>query len=285
MKFYEALEFNLRGLFPKHYRERKGYGITVIIPFRKSEKFPRQKQNFKWIKKYIKCHLPWAQVVVGKDRRFDLPFSKSAAINEGANRASGDVFVILDADGYISIDSILYCAKRIRHARERGKRLWYVPYRQFYRLTDRASQRVIKSQPCYPYRFPTPPHPGDIQNSSGSGHGHWFGALVQILPREAFDACGGWDERFRGWGGEDHSAMRATDTLYWPHKTLPGQVLHLWHPMLGHTAGMDNWVEWSDRLWDNQGTPGLNNHLATRYSRANGDVDRMQSLVDEWHND
>lgn len=283
MSVLETLQTVLRGFAPERCQERKGFGITVIIPFRRSDKFPRQKRNFKWVKKYIKCNLPWAQVVVGHDVRTDLPFSKSAAINEAARRANGDVFVILDADGYLAIDAILYCAKKIRQARERGHKLWYVPYRQFYRLTDAASRRVLKSQPCYPYQFPTPPYPSDVQNTSGSGHGHWFGALVQIVPREAFDVCGGWDERFRGWGGEDHSAMRMTDTLYWQHKTLPGQVLHLWHPMMGRD-GLETWVEWSERLWDNQETPGLNNRLATRYSRANGDVEKMRAIVNEWRN-
>lgn len=273
-----------RGWLPDCCKERKGYGITIIIPFRESDKFPRQKQNFKWIKKYLKCHLPWAQIVVGKDKHHHLAFSKSAAVNDGAKKATGDIFVILDADGYISIDAILYCAKKIRHARERGHRLWYVPYRQFYRLTNAASKRVLKSSPCHPYHFPTPPHPGDVQNTSGSGHGHWYGALVQIVPREAFETCGGWDERFRGWGGEDHSAMRATDTLYWAHKTLPGQVLHLWHPMMGRDGGLDNWIEWSDRLWENQETPGLNNRLALRYSQANNNVKKMRALLDEWFN-
>ena len=282
MTLFETIVFAVRGLMSKCLRDKRGYGITVIIPFRRSEKFPRQRRNFKWVKKYIKCHLPWAQVVVGHDVRTDLPFSKAAAVNEGVRRAYGDVFVILDADGYIAIDAILYCTKKIRQARERGHRLWYIPYRQFYRLTDRASRRVINSQPCFPYKYPTPPHPCDVQNTSGSGHGHWFGALVQIVPREAFDACGGWDERFRGWGGEDHSAMRMTDTLYWHHKTLPGQVLHLWHPMMGRD-GLETWVEWNDRLWDNQETPGLNGRLAGRYSRANGDPVRMRALVDEWH--
>jgi len=57
------------------------------------------------------------------------------------------------------------------------------------------------------------------------------------------------DCRFRGWGGEDHSAMRALDTLDWRHTTHPTQVLHLWHPMLSR-HGSASWVEWKDRLWD-----------------------------------
>ena len=69
--------------------------------------------------------------------------------------------------------------------------------------------------------------------------------MIQIMPSEAFWEVGGWDERFRGWGGEDHAAMRATDTLYWRHKTMPVQVLHLWHPMIS-PDGTSDWVHWRE---------------------------------------
>lgn len=262
--------------------KRRGHGISIIIPFRKSKKYSRQTENFKWLKQYWRKQLPGAQIVVGTDRAEHLSFSKSAAVNDGVSRANGDVLVIVDADGYISVDAVLYCAKEIRRAREEGHRLWYVPYRQFYRLTEQASDRVLESSPSDPYLFPTPPNPEDIQSrlGSGAGRGHWYGALIQIVPREAFYEVGGWDERFRGWGGEDHSIMRATDTLYWRHKTLPGQVLHLWHPMFSD-EGTGDWFAWSKRLWDDQEKAGNNFKLAGRYSRANGDRRRMRALVDE----
>jgi hypothetical protein len=101
------------------------------------------------------------------------------------------------------------------------------------------------------------------------------------MPREAFDALGGgWDERFRGWGGEDHSAMRSVDTLYGPHKTLPGQVLHLWHPVMSKD-GIKNWVEYKERIWDEQPLAESNGHLAYRYSVASGDVKRIKALLEE----
>jgi glycosyltransferase involved in cell wall biosynthesis len=260
----------------------KGHGVSVVIPFRKSKKYPRQTQNFKWTKKYWRKQLPGAQIIVGTDHAENLAFSKSAAVNDGVSRATGDVLIIVDADGYIAIDAAMYCVNEIRRAREEGHRLWYVPYRQFYRLTEQASDRVLASSASDPYLFPTPPKTEDIQSrlGSGSGRGHWYGALIQIVPREAFDIVGGWDERFRGWGGEDHSIMRATDTLYWRHKTLPGQVLHLWHPMFSD-QGLGEWFAWSKRLWDDQETAGSNFKLAGRYSRANGNVKQMRALVDE----
>lgn len=265
---------------------KKGHGISIVIPFRASCKYRRQGKNFRWLKAYWECNLPGAEVIQGIDPCLDRPFSKSVAVNHGVSKSTGDVIVIIDADGYLSVNAVLKCAREIRAARERGRRLWFVPYRKFYRLTDHASRRVIESEPCDPYKFPKPPYRCDIQNTEGSGRGHWFGALCQIVPREAFECVGGWDVRFRGWGGEDHSAMRATDTLYWKHKTLPGAIFHLWHPMLGKKKKHDHekvgaWIEWNERVWEQQDSSGGNGRLAARYSLANGHQVRMRKLVNE----
>lgn len=286
-------------------RAKKGYGLSIIIPFRRSKKHPRQNENFRWVKKYWKCQLPGAQIIVGKDvscwsRR--TPFSKSLAINTAVRKARGDIFVITDADCYIDADVVLFCSEEIRRARRRRLCLWFVPYRKFFRLTDEASRRVLKSDPCCPYQFPSPPHECDEDSTGMDKHhahhhrhhhhhhqchwsgstrrGHWYGAMIQIMPREAFKQVGGWDVRFKGWGGEDHSAMRAMDTLYCRHKTTPNQVLHLWHPMMGK-CGLVKWIDWKYRLWDNQEKAGNNGNLAGRYSRAFGDVKKMRALVDE----
>ncbi len=271
---------------------RKGHGITIIIPFRRSKKYERQNENFQWVKKYWKCQLPGAEIIIGKDRHWRRTFSKSAAINAAAKEASGDIFVIVDADCYIDADVVLFCAEEIRRARWRRQRLWYVPYRKFFRLTDQAAQRVLDSDPCCPYQFPTPPKQCDEDSTgygahnrghrwSGSRRGHWYGAMIQILPREAFEEVGGWDERFCGWGGEDHSHMRCCDTLYWRHKTTPNQVLHLWHPMMSKAGTVEAFVPWSDRLWEGQPTAGTNGRLAARYSTAFGDVRKMRALLNE----
>lgn len=263
---------------------RRGHGISFLVPFHCPDPNHQRSKNWHWLKKYWECQFPGAEIIMGVDPVSacdpSIPFSKSAAVNDAASRARGDIFVIIDADGFLEAESVILCVKRIRRARERGHRLWFIPYRQFYRLTPRASRRLIDSNPCDPYFFPTPPLPCDIQNTSGSQHGHWFGAGVQILPREAFCEVGGWDERFRGWGGEDHSAMRATDTLYWPHKTLPGQFLHIWHPMLG-PEGSELWVDWKYRMWANQTTIGNNDELTARYYGAHMHPKRMRRLVEE----
>jgi len=265
-------------------RLRKGHGISILIPFRCLDKTNPRVKNVEWLKKYWAAQLPGAEIVIGNDPNMDRLFSKSVAVNDAVAKAKGDVFVIVDADGYIDADSVVHCAEEIRHARKIGRKLWFVPYRQFFRLTEEASSRLLESDPADPYPFPSPLDAASTLGDTDPKVGHWYGAMIQIMPREAFESVGGWDPRFRGWGGEDHAAMRAVDTLYGLHKTLPGQVLHIWHPQLG-PQGAASVVHWKERMWENQSESGVNNNLSHRYYAAQGKPTIMRKLVDEgWNN-
>jgi hypothetical protein len=262
-------------------RLRRGHGISILIPFRApSDKDNARIRNVSWLKQYWIAQLPGAEVIIGEDPHTDFPFSKSVAVNNAVSKATGDVFVIVDADGYIGVDAVLHCVKEIRSARRKGKKLWFVPYRQFYRLTEEASKYLLDSDPAKPHKFSTPLSSIYIMNDTDPKVGHWYGAMIQIMPREAFEQVGGWDERFRGWGGEDHAAMRAMDTLYTLHKTLPGQVLHVWHPQLS-PDGQARLVNWKNRMWEGQQETGVNNKLSHRYYAAQNRPEMMRKLVDE----
>jgi len=108
--------------------------------------------------------------------------------------------------------------------------------------------------------------------------------MIHIVPREGFQTVGGWDERFRGWGGEDHAAMAAMDTLYGPHKTLPSSVTHIWHPVLV-PDGITEDAKAKKRLWPNQESEANNNALSMRYYAADRNPAKMRALVDEYLQD
>lgn len=180
----------------------------------------------------------------------------------------------IDADCFISPDVIVSCAERIRAARAKNKKLWFVPYRRFYRLSKEVSEQLIASDYAHPMELPSNPPNSMLDEVKGISHGHWFGALIQLMPREAFYSVGGMDERFRGWGGEDVSFMRALDTVYSPHKSSNNPVYHIWHPKLGSQEG-------GIRLWVDQSKPNNNGNLASRYSAAFNDRERMLALVRE----
>jgi glycosyltransferase involved in cell wall biosynthesis len=259
---------------------RLGRGVSIIIPFRAPRIVNERVRNLEWLKQYWKVQLPGAEVIIGDDPETDKPFSKSVAINRAVARSRGDVLVLVDADGFLPAASVMLCVEEIRNARIRGHKLWFVPYRKFYRLTDETTVQLLGSDPGTPLKLPEDLGDGVIKGTDPNT-AHWHGALIQILPREAFKTVGGWDERFRGWGGEDHAAMRATDTLYGPHKTLPGRVLHLWHPMLSKNGTAEQ-VNWNERMWEGQEGAVVNSKLCSRYYRAYRKPEEMRKLVDEW---
>ena len=248
----------------------RGQGISLLVPFRTDN--GRREQTWNWLQRYWYHELPGAEIVIGTDTH--PAFSKTSAVNDAASRATGDIFVILDADCYIPGDVILSCANTIRESRIANQHLWYMPYRSFYRLTDAASQVVINSDPTLPPRFfAASPSLAATQNQVGSVNGHWFGALIQLMPREAFESTGGMDTRFHGWGGEDVAFMHAVDTIYGKHKTTNNGVIHLWHPSIG--------TDVKTRMWEGQEKPGNNGNLASRYYVANGNLTQMLKLVTE----
>jgi Glycosyl transferase family 2 len=248
-----------------------GKGISLLIPYRADSL--RRDQTWRWLKRYWRSQLPGAEMIIGSND--GIPFCKTAAVNNAFQHSHGDIIVILDADCYLPGNVITFCASRIREACRRQEKMWYIPYRRFYRLTRAASDMVLLANPGRPYQFPDPPPPEDIvQTATGYSNGHWFGALIQVMPREAFFAAGGMDERFnQGWGGEDVSFLNAVDTLYARHRTTRNMVLHLWHP---HTE-----LSHQERTWAGQAIPGSNNPLADRYTAAYGRLTRMHALTRE----
>lgn len=245
--------------------------VSILVPFRPDPNSPHRTRLWDWLQRYWAYELPYAEVVTG-DSRGEV-FSKSAAINVAARKAHGNVFVILDSDVYLPGEVVRYCADEIDRALRRDHRLWYIPYRHLYRLTEAATEQVLASDPRYPVRFPSPPPGDEVGGTEGSAHGHRFGAMVQIVPRECFEAVAGWQERFIGWGSEDVVQVRLQDTLYGRHKTTDNDVLHLWHPRIG--------TGFTDRMWAGQTSPRGNDQLANRYNQATFDPARMRGLVAE----
>jgi hypothetical protein len=266
----------------------KGYGISILVPLHLSEPTGHRADSWHWLNSYWRKALPGSEIILGEDIdavQHRAPFSKSVAVNDAVSKAHGDIFAIVDADTCISAEAILLCAEEIRHASKNGWRLWFVPYRNLFRLTEEASRKIINTDPKQLILAHVPDE-NDYTNKDKyegepiSAIGHWYGAMIQIIPRKGFEEVGGWDPRFRGWGGEDHAAMVAADTLFGPHKTLPGPVFHLWHPVFIPKVADD--TKQKKRLWANQISGETNDSLSGRYYWSNGHPDRMRQLINEF---
>lgn len=242
--------------------------ISVLVPFRAADN--QRQELWDWLEQYWSWELPGAEILVGTNTA--EPFCKTCAVNQAAARAHGDIIVILDADCLIDGEVVERCARRIRQSERLDVPLWFIPYRHIYRLTDAATQQVLASSPRHPLQFSSPPPLVDVESTLGSGFGHRFGALIQIMSHAAFNLVGGMDPRFSGWGGEDIAFVRAVDTLYGPHKTTDNDVLHLWHSKIGK--------DFKDRMWQGQDKPRNNDRLAMAYHTATGSPLAMRALVD-----
>jgi N-terminal domain of galactosyltransferase len=259
-------------MFIRHRKYRYHMGrprISLLIPFTTKSKM--RQAEFEWLLKYWEHELPDAEIVVGTSR--GRIFCKGEALNEAARRSTGRVMVILDADAYLPGTIISKCADRIIEETDLNHPLWYVPYRHLYRLKKEISKEIIASDPTNPLRLSSPPPMDDVENGQQSTYGHRYGAMIMMFPREAYEVIRGFDERFRGWGGEDIALLRALDTLYGKHKTVNADILHLWHPTIGDT--------YKTRMWKNQRGSQPNSKLAMRYHRASRNREEMQKIVDE----
>lgn len=248
--------------------------ISLLIPFRDDAE--QRSRTWDWLDRYWWSHLRSAEIIVGSDS--GTPFSKACAINAAAEKARGRIFAVLDADVYLDSQVVQNCADAIDAALKAQRRLWFMPYTRHYRIDHEASDKILWSDPSAPYAVSSPPPPSWIEPGTGGSedYGHKYGAMAQIMPREAFRLAGGFDNRFRGWAGEDVSMMRALDTLYSPHENSDNDLLHLWHSRIGSAEQ----GQWRSRRWVGQ-TGVTNERLGERYQDATGDAGAMRSLVRE----
>jgi glycosyl transferase-like sugar-binding protein len=204
-----------------------------------------------WVEGYWSSAFPGAEFLIGADHR--EPFNRSACFNRGAERASGDIIVTIDADCVINPAIVLEGAALVS-----GKAAWVVPWRSCFRLTEAATLEVLDQEPGG-YRSPRIPARGTWDGRE-PGIGLKFGGFCNVVPREAWELLGGMDERFQGWGSEDIGFSLALDTLWGPHLVPPVDAVHLWHhrPM-------------------SRGT--MNPALEIAYWQATGRPEEMRKLV------
>lgn len=247
--------------------------ISFITPFRDDGE--DRTIIWKWLSRFWHSHFRDSEFLVGRNDNW--PFNKGAAVNEAARRARGRVFVILDADCYMDPKVIRTAAENIVRAEREGRKVWYVPYRALFRLNKEATDHVLRSDPEAPYCFPSPPPPQWVENpSQNPSYGHQWGALVLVMPREAFWLVGGMEWRMAGWGSDDAAMMKALDTLYALHENTDNDVLHLCHLKEGHN--------YLTRQWKGQKTTNANARLGQRYNVASGDSTFMRALIEERDN-
>jgi hypothetical protein len=199
----------------------------------------------------------WGLPIVEGHDEGSGPFSRSLALNRAAAEAGAwDVALLLDADTHVNPDQ---AARAI--ARAEDSRAMVVAFDVYRSLNRAGTERVLGG---FNGSW-APLAPGEPQTGSGI-----LGPVSSVVavPRQLWDAVGGFDERFKGWGFEDRAFAIACDTLG-GFRRQHGTVWHLWHV---RTPRNEEGPEWP-----------ASSALVGRYRRARGNPAAIRALIAERH--
>ncbi|WP_051633787.1 glycosyltransferase family 2 protein [Bacillus sp. UNC41MFS5] len=224
--------------------------VSIIIPFQ-TDNGPRE-AAFKWLVKYYSIVMPKAEIVIGTINENDV--NKAKAVNMAAKKATRDIFVILDADIVVTREIIEESIKLL------DKAAWVVPFTKIYDVPYELTRNLLKTEPTGPI---------DI-NKEKCNKVNWlyngFAGKINIIPRKNFEAVGGFDERFIGWGGEDDAFSHAVNTICGYFVNYKGSIFHLWHPSSSYHSNPNS---------------KANIALLNRYIEASGNKEETMRIISE----
>lgn len=226
--------------------------FTIVIPWRDSGDKHRQR-IFEWILSRYKYLFPEGQIELcdnGSER-----FSRGGSRNAGVSFAERDFILLADADTVPYLEWIYAGAKLL----EEGVS-WVLPYGSdgYFNVNRESTEHVLNEL-----------DPKDDFDPKNMGFDYqllsWAGQI--LTTKDAFEAAGGYDERFTGWGYEDNAFKEAMDTLVGQHgRVAQGHTAHLWHP-----APVTQTWQQPDII--------TNRQLYGRYKSRSGNPELMKELV------
>jgi hypothetical protein len=221
--------------------------VSVVFPWRAGCLW--REASYRWVAERYATLFPDWELVEGTSP--DGPFSRAAAILDGARKSSGDLIVVADAD--------VWCdpTAAVDAAAESG---WAIPHKMIHRLSEESSALFMAGAPLEGLGL-------DQSNRQDSKpyRGHECGTLVVLQRELLFDVPP--DPRFIGWGQEDDAWSLALRTLAFPPVRFDADLVHLWHPA-------------QPRISRIVGTPE-GKALHFRYQRARNKPQRMRALIEE----
>lgn len=185
--------------------------ISFIIPWDERTQDTWRIKSFNYIYKYILLNFPEAEICIGTDN--SEPFNRSKARNNAFEKSTKDILVILDADTLVPVSSIINSFNLLKDR-------WVIPYNIYYNLSQETTARILTKESIEIFE------PDELQYEHKIVS--WAGAL--ILTSGMYQAVGGYDERFTGWGWEDVAFRIKLDAIIGKHIRYGTFVNHLWHP-------------------------------------------------------
>ncbi|MGB8635264.1 MAG: galactosyltransferase-related protein [Rhodanobacteraceae bacterium] len=154
------------------------------------------------------------------------PFNKSWGFNIGFRASDSPWIAFADADVILG-SSLPATTEYLREGFQAIK-----PYRTLIDLDPQETRRVAAGE----FDWLPPRDAGHARNREGGGEYIVFAGGVFLIARAAFVHVGGWDERFRGWGGEDDAMSYKLERARLPAIELDQRpAVHLYHPRTPQT--------------------------------------------------
>lgn len=242
--------------------------VSILVPFTDDG---YRAETWDWVRRRWEATIPGAEIVVGVDPGTPPgPYSKTAAINEAYSRASGDVFIIADADAWMEPEAL---HRAVDVARRTNKLV--VPWKFILRISEEQTQGVLAGDPSATFVVTE-----NMRSTAFNGPDPMSAGTMLVISREGFEAVEGMDPRFRGWGMEDVAFGRACQTIL--GQTVYGneEVVSLYHPRPVRSTGTAATM----RMWDGDtDIEDLDHHpnieLAKLYDNAVNNRDLMLHVV------
>lgn len=138
------------------------------------------------------------------------PFNRSAARNQAA---VGDWLVAVFADADVMVEGCEQVDAAVALATRTGQMVFAHTWRAG--LGEDATGQVLAGA-----------EPATVEHEEWDRNTY---SGCYAVPRSLWNAVGGFDERYQGWGYEDLAFMRACAALGGVER-VPGTIYHLWHP-------------------------------------------------------
>ncbi len=185
--------------------------------------------------KYVQAReqLPeWVDYYHLETQESDL-YNRSLSFNYGAQRAKGEYLILHDNDLLIPV-----CYTR-SHVKLFEAGFDVANLKRFiFGLSEKDTENTFSTNEINAHCTPD----YVLQNAKGGGS--------LAIAKSAYEAIGGFDERFCGWGGEDNEFWQRAQVLkIYPFADLP--LIHLWHaPQQDKRKGQRGGGQYTEALLD-----------------------------------
>jgi len=185
---------------------------------------PRREDHGHRDRLWAVCRARWERLLpdvpIVEGHHDDGPWNRARALNRAAREAGAwDLAIVIDADVMLPLAQV---REAIDAAARTGRVTWaHTGWREW---TREATEGVLRD----PSSVMGPSLPAlDVRKETPIS---W--SCCMVVPRAVWDALGGFDERFEGWGGEDTAFAAAVQGLHgWGR--VDGVVTNLWHDPSG----------------------------------------------------